>query len=244
MGASDSLVSAIARLSCRPTSRSTSANLYTTPSLTPTATRYHLWHRARAPTFGNEPLGVAGTTGRLSTQRSLRGTQAAQSTDTEIVMSQNLISLALTADQLTAVEGALATLEQNLTGLIALQPAQRRSLTKMGDKSEVFCRQTLKLLQQNPQVVPPSLDVAEAAADLVAFDQIGSFLLRLTRLSARAEDTSTALGSDLMSFALEGYGLLKVSGKNQGLEDLRRDLGARFARGAARPTSEPAPAAA
>lgn len=72
-------------------------------------------------------------------------------------MSQNLISLALTAEQLTAVEGALATLEENLTGLIALQPAQRRSLTKMGDKSEVFCRQTLKLLQQNPQVVPPSL---------------------------------------------------------------------------------------
>jgi hypothetical protein len=156
-------------------------------------------------------------------------------------MSQNLISLALTADQLTAVEGALATLEQNLGGLIALQPAQRRALTKMGDKSEVFCRQTLKLLQQNPQVVPPSLNVTEAAADLVAFDQIGTFLLRLSRLSERAEDTSTALGSDLMSFALEGYGLLRVSGKNQGLEDVRRDLGNRFARGAPRTPTEPAP---
>ena len=112
----------------------------------------------------------------------------------------------------------------------------------MGDKSEVFCRQTLKLLQQNPQVVPPSLNVGEAAADLVAFDQIGSFLLRLSRLNERADDTTIALGSDLMSFALEGYGLLRVSGKNQGLEDLRRDLGARFARGAARTTPEPAPA--
>ena len=220
----------------------TSANLYAMTSLAPTATRCRLWHRAGAPTPGNTPQGVAGAIGRLSTQRSLRGTQAAPSTDTEIVMSQNLISLALTAEQLTAIEGALATLEENLTGLIALQPAQRRSLTKMGDKSEVFCRQTLKLLQQNPQVVPPSLDVAEAAADLVAFDQIGSFLLRLTRLSERAEDTSTALGSDLMSFALEGYGLLRVSGHNQGLEDLRRDLGTRFARRAAHATPEPAPA--
>jgi hypothetical protein len=45
-----------------------------------------------------------------------------------------------------------------------------------------------------------------------------------------------------MSFALEGYGLLRVSGQNQGLEDLRRDLGARFARRAARTTPEPAPA--
>jgi hypothetical protein len=159
-------------------------------------------------------------------------------------MSQNLISLALTADQLTAIEGALATLEENLTGLIALQPAQRRALAKMGDKSEVFCRQTLKLLQQNPQVVPPSLDVTEAAADLVAFDQLGSFLMRLTRLGERADDTSTALGSDLMNFALEGYALLRVIGKNQGLEDLRRDLSARFSRSVSRAASEPAPVTA
>jgi hypothetical protein len=66
--------------------------------------------------------------------------------------------------------------------------------------------------------------------------------MRLTRLSERAEDTSTALGSDLMSFALEGYGLLRVSGQNQGLEDLRRDLVSRFSRSAARATPEPAPA--
>jgi hypothetical protein len=156
-------------------------------------------------------------------------------------MSQNLISLTLTADQLTAVESALATLEQNLVGLIALQPAQRRTLNKMGDKSEVFCRQTLKLLQQNPQIVPPSLNVEEAAADLAAFDQLGSFLMRLARLNERAEDTSTALGSDLMSFALEGYSLLRVSGQNQGLEDMRRDLGARFARNGSRSAAEPPP---
>ncbi len=108
----------------------------------------------------------------------------------------------------------------------------------------MFCRQTLKLLQQNPQVVPPSLSVDEAQADLAAYDQIGTFLLRLARLSERARDTSTALGSDLMSFALEGYGLLRVSGKNQGQEDLRRELGARFARGAARTSPEATPATA
>jgi hypothetical protein len=156
-------------------------------------------------------------------------------------MSQNLISLVLSADQLTAIDGALNTLEANMVGLIALQPDERRTLTKMGDKSEVFCRQTLKLLAQNPQIVPPSLDVAEAQADLAAVDQVGTFLMRLKRLSERAEDTSTALGSDLMVFALEGYALLKVSGKNQGLEELRRDLSARFTRNTPRSGSEPAP---
>ena len=33
-----------------------------------------------------------------------------------------------------------------------------------------------------------------------------------------------------MSFALEGYALLKVSGRNQGLEGLRKALSTRFAR--------------
>jgi hypothetical protein len=163
---------------------------------------------------------------------------------TEIAVSQNLISLVLTDEQLSAIDSALATLEQNLTGLIALTSDQRRSLAKMGDKSEVFCRQTLKLLVQNPQVVPPSLNVAEAQADLAAFEQIGTFLMRLMRLSERAQDTSTALGSDLMQFALEGYGLLRVTGKNQGLEELRRELSSRFSRAAPRTASEPAPAIA
>lgn len=43
-----------------------------------------------------------------------------------------------------------------------------------------------------------------------------------------------------MSIALEGYGLLKVSGRNQGLEGLRKELSSRFAR----QPSRPAPAAA
>lgn len=86
------------------------------------------------------------------------------------------------------------------------------------------------MLAQNPQVVPPSIDVAEAHADLDALDRLRPRLARLQRLSERAEDTEAALGSDVMSLALEGYALLKVAGKNQGLEGLRKDLSARFAK--------------
>jgi hypothetical protein len=38
-----------------------------------------------------------------------------------------------------------------------------------------------------------------------------------------------------MSFALEGYALLKVAGRNQGLEGLRKALSARFAKSSAKP---------
>ncbi|GAB3727428.1 hypothetical protein GCM10028794_00010 [Silanimonas algicola] len=39
-----------------------------------------------------------------------------------------------------------------------------------------------------------------------------------------------ALGSDVMDVALEGYALIKVSGRAQGLDELRRELGLRFAK--------------
>jgi hypothetical protein len=53
-------------------------------------------------------------------------------------------------------------------------------------------------------------------------------LQRLLRLTERASDTEIALGSDVMNAALQGYALLRVAGKNQGLEGLRKELGSRF----------------
>ncbi|WP_257984070.1 MULTISPECIES: hypothetical protein [Ralstonia] len=46
-------------------------------------------------------------------------------------MSQNLISFQMSATDLAAVDGALKTLEDKLTGLIDLTIEQRRFLTKM-----------------------------------------------------------------------------------------------------------------
>ena len=145
---------------------------------------------------------------------------------------QNLISLNLSAQDTTDLDAALDTLRRVFAPLIALQPAQRRELYKMGDKSEVFCRQTLSLLADNPQIVPPNLGVAEAQADLVALDLLRPRLMRLRQLMERADDTEMALGSDIIGVALEGYALLKVSGKGEALKGARKELSARFAKGA------------
>jgi hypothetical protein len=150
-------------------------------------------------------------------------------------MSQNLVSLTFTDAQLVAIDQTLDTLESQLVGLVALTTTQRRAVPKMGEKSEAFCRQTLSLLEQNPQVVPPSVVVADAQADLVALDQWRPRMLRLKRLSERSDDTELALGSDVMATALQGYALLKVVGKNQGLEALRKSLGTRFSKSPRQP---------
>ena len=141
---------------------------------------------------------------------------------------QNLVSMNLTNDQVVAVDAALDALEANLSGLVALTASQRRSVPRMGSKSEAFCRQALSLLVQNPQVVNPNLGLDGAMADLEALDVLRPRLQRLSRLAERGSDTEVALGSDVMATALHGYGLLKLSGRDQGLEALRESLGSRF----------------
>ena len=146
-------------------------------------------------------------------------------------MSQNLISLTLSEAELADVDAAISMLEDRLAQyLIGLSVDERRSLSKMGDKSEAFYRQTLNVLAQNPQVVPASLDLTEAQRDLLALDQMRSRTTHLRQLLGRAEDTETTLGSDVMNASLQGYALLKMLGKSSGLEAPRRDMASRFSR--------------
>lgn len=154
-------------------------------------------------------------------------------------MSQNLISIAWTDAELAEIDQALAVLESRFSELASLTAAQVRGLNKMGDKSEAFCRQTIHVMEMNPQILPPSFVLADTQADLHALDQLRPRLTRLQRLTDRASDTTTALGADLMAASLEGYALLKVSGKNQGLESLRRELSARFRKSSGADTPAP-----
>ena len=156
-------------------------------------------------------------------------------------MSQNIVTLNLTDAQLTAVDAALDELETQLAGLIALSSAQKQSLRRMGPKSEGFCRAMLHALDLNPQIVPPGVGLADANAKLETLDVLRQRLMRLSQLGVRAEDTQTALGSDIMSAALQGYNLLKRFGRFTGLESLRRELGERFAKQGRRIAEQPAP---
>ncbi len=99
-------------------------------------------------------------------------------------MPQNLISLTLTEADHAAIADALSTLESKLSGLISLSADERRSLNKMGEKSETFCRRTLVAMSENPGLIPADVDVAEAQRDMAQFDALGSDVaVRFTRRS-------------------------------------------------------------
>lgn len=145
-------------------------------------------------------------------------------------MSQNLIDLQMDAERLGRLDTALAAVEAELAGMAALDADVIRELTKMGAKSESFVRQAAVAFGENPDVLPRNFDLEAFQRDLVALDALRPRLQRITRIRERMAGAEMALGSDLMNGALEGYAVLKVSGKGEGMEALRRLLSQRFSR--------------
>ena len=151
-------------------------------------------------------------------------------------MKQNLVSLEFSAAQLEAVDAALAVLEENLAELVTLTAEQRRKALKMGDGSEVFCRQTELVLRQNAGMVPADFELAELQQDIATLDALRPRLQRLRTLTDRADDTELALGSDILSASLDGYALTKVIGQGTGLDTLKAAMKTRLARKPRKPT--------
>ena len=145
-------------------------------------------------------------------------------------MTQNLVAIEFSQADLDAIDGALATLEAKLDVLVTLTAEQRRKAVKMGDKSEVFCRQTELVLRQNPGIVPSNFDLAGLQEDLTALDALRPRLQRLRALTDRADDTELALGSDILSASLDGYALAKVGGKGTALDTLKDAMQTRLSR--------------
>ncbi len=100
-------------------------------------------------------------------------------------MSQNHISLNFTDDQVTTARAGLDQLATALTGQVAIPNSERRNLIYMGPRLEVFVRQTLRVMAANPQIVPPSLDLAGAWADPATPDRLRPLLEDLQKLARR-----------------------------------------------------------
>lgn len=143
-------------------------------------------------------------------------------------MSQNLVDIQIDSAMLAPLDAAIMQMESSLTSLVSLTPEQRRGLTKMGEKSEAFCRTALNVAQQHSGVMARDFDIDGFQRDQQALDLLRPRILRIAHLYQRVTDTEMALGSDLMAAALEVYGVLKVAGKGKGLDEARRNLGARW----------------
>lgn len=148
-------------------------------------------------------------------------------------MTQDLASLDISDADWTDIDTALTTLETKLGAkLVDLTIEERSRLTKMGGKSETFCRSALVTGRQQVAKLPAdtATDLAAEEADLADLDKLRPRLTRLTTLLEKTTDTDLALRSDIMVFCLSLYGVLKALGAGTGLDELRAQMGLRFAR--------------
>ena len=104
-------------------------------------------------------------------------------------MRQNIASLVIDAETLKAIDGTLTALEKQLEDFIQLSAEQRRELLKLGPKSEVFCRETLSVMERSPGALPVDFDMDAVREDREALDQVRPILSRLRMLTSRANDT-------------------------------------------------------
>ena len=145
-------------------------------------------------------------------------------------MTQNRISMTFEPDRLERIDGSLTALEADLDLLIALTIAERQELVKMGSKSRAFCDSALAVAQQHAGLMPRDFDFDAFRHDHLALEALRPRAARCMRWASRAADTELALGSDLMAASLEVYGVIKVAGKDKGVDDARRELSSRFVR--------------
>ena len=69
-------------------------------------------------------------------------------------MLQDLISITIAPEHLKAIDAALTALEAQFDDFIELSAEQRRELVKLGPRSEVFCRETLSVMERSPGALP------------------------------------------------------------------------------------------
>lgn len=134
------------------------------------------------------------------------------------------VTLTLDRQQLAAIDAAMATIEATLAELVEHATRAAADPVELGGRQEIFCRETLMRLMQNPHLTAgdPMFETAHEA--LRALDQLRSRLQRLQRLGGQATQVESMLGGHLLIAALSGYALLQSRGQAHGLERLRDGL--------------------
>jgi hypothetical protein len=157
-------------------------------------------------------------------------------------MATNRVSAQLSDKDRDEILAALATIKEKLPFLIGLSAEERKSLPRLGDKSQAFVKKALELARQHPGFLPRDFDVDEMANDFTLFESLAGVLTAMRKLTEEVEDTYTAAGSEAYVAALLVYNYAKASGVVMtGLDSAVDDLGKRFAR-KAKTLASPAPA--
>jgi hypothetical protein len=144
---------------------------------------------------------------------------------------ENRISIKLIPEDVEKVLDAISVVNTTLKQyLIALTPAERQQLPKMGDGNMPFVMKSLEYAQTNPEFVPAYLDVNELKTDLDAVEALTQLFRLIQQLQTNVEDTIILSGSEAYLASLAFYHSVKQAARMNvpGAKTIAEDLRMRF----------------
>ncbi len=155
-------------------------------------------------------------------------------------INTNHINVTLTAEQAAALTSLLDELDTATPFLVSLLPEERKSLFKLGSRSEGFAREALQAAILYPQHLPASIGLAELQRDVNLRDTLLPVLQRVRTLYTKMNDTWMLAGGDAMRSATRIYRVLQAH-RGEGLDETLDVLAQRFERPSRTPATEPTP---
>jgi hypothetical protein len=114
--------------------------------------------------------------------------------------------------------------------VIALTPAERHELSKMGEKTISFVEKAYDFAQQNPNLVLPYLDIAAFGVDFGDAHGLWTLVNSIRQLEENAGDTEMVAGSEAYQAALVFYKSVKMAAAQDvpGAKAVYEELRTRF----------------
>jgi hypothetical protein len=146
-------------------------------------------------------------------------------------MAENKISIEIPAAEYQAIMEHLNNAQAALSKyVIALTPAQRMGLPKLGDKTLAFVNKTAEYANSQSKFVPSYLDKAEWDKDIKAFGQLTNLLALSNQITSTIADTAMLAGSEAYVNSLSFYNNVKQANKmnEPSAKPIYEDLSQRF----------------
>jgi hypothetical protein len=113
-----------------------------------------------------------------------------------------------------------------------LTPDERRIIAKMGEKTLSFVEKSHEFALQNPNLVPPFLDMAAFDIDFADAHNLWTVLLVSQQIHENLDDTTMVAGSEAYQAALVFYNSVKMAARQDvpGAKAVYEELKKRFPR--------------
>jgi hypothetical protein len=151
----------------------------------------------------------------------------------KIMSQENQISMTIPAETLAAITTNFSAVNALLANILLfnLTAEERKAMLVMGDKTLAFVQKSLEYAENNPALLPPYLDLAEAKKDFALAHDLYGVLQQVNTLQRAIEDTMMVAGSEAYNAALVFYNSVKGASRVNvpGSEAVYNDLQQRFA---------------